>query len=147
MQFSLGFISVCLWFRSSWLGGAAPPCVKCCKRKTLSTKRRADERQLWTEDGGWILTYDRHLATAPRTVTLFVARPARVDTRIRVLLHGANGQRAIRLHTLAYIIGQLASAALPVYLLDGITGHGAFQIQCLARDSGHLRYEANVGQA
>lgn len=94
-----------------------------------------------------ILTYDRHLATAPRTVTLFVARPARVDTRIRVLLHGANGQRAIRLHTLAYIIGQLASAALPVYLLDGIPGHGAFQIQCLARDSGHLRYEANVGQA
>lgn len=99
------------------------------------------------ELGGWILTYDRHLATAPRTVTLFVARPARVDTRIRVLLHGANGQRAIRLHTLAYIIGQLASAALPVYLLDGIPRHGAFQIQCLARDSGHLRYEANVGQA
>lgn len=91
-----------------------------------------------------ILTYDRHLATPPGTVTLFVPRPARIHAGIGVLLHGTDGQRAVRLDTLPYVIRQLSSSALPVDLFDGVAGHRALQIQCLAGDGGYLRNQSNV---
>lgn len=69
-------------------------------------------------------TYNCHLAAASCTVALLVPRPTRIDATIRRLLHRTDHQQAVRLHLLSDVVGQFASTALPMYLLDGVSSDG-----------------------